>query len=189
MKKEDYCLALPFLERVVGEIIPHFDPNLNIDILPKRHYRWNADRKQIKEFPFVQELKEKTGLDIVIITFFSLGPGESSTVHNDSSMDTDAAINFTVVGGKGSNIMRWFDIPDHTESGHIIDPSVLENLEPVAQITIDTPTLVDIKQWHQVENSNKESHRLAVTMRFRGNPSYEECKTRIIEGYNLDPND
>lgn len=185
MKPEDCYLELPFLNFSKEEALEYFAPNLNPKALPLRHYRWNIPSQKILAFPFVSDFSARTGIEISKVALFSLGPNMQSTVHNERGLDVDSAINVTIYGGPRSNVMRWFDIPERSECGHIVDAALLDNLKPNVELVFEHPTLININHWHQVMNASTESHRIVLTMRFRGNPSFEECKTIISRTYSL----
>lgn len=183
MKPETCYLELPFLQHIQESVLSYFEPDINPKVLPRKHYKWNIEKRDVEKYPFVKEFEDATGLRITKIGFFSLGANEKSSVHNERGLGVRTALNMTVYGGPDSNLMKWFDIPDQPGPGHLTDPEILKNVSPAFEKYINIPTLVNIDEWHQALNMNTHSHRLAVTMRFFGDPDFEECKEKILTGY------
>ena len=81
--------------------------------------------------------------------------------------------------------MQWFDndyepLEIITDRTRIILPKT-EDIAPneYLRLTLTKPTLVKTDVWHRVDNIDNPDNRIVFSIRFKGNPEFEDVKALL----------
>jgi hypothetical protein len=186
-----YYLELDFNKKILTDDYVHpFTGNLSAKY-------WHVESKFIHSE--TQDLFFKFGFELYDVEMFWKRPGVVGVAHHDvvynnetETWDTwDCAININLTNAE--SIMYWLSSTLHQISPpnkkaklNGIHYGKMQNTEfrNAANFTIldrlmlTKPTLVRTSVIHAVENTDNKD-RWCVSLRFKGNPTFEECANRL----------
>jgi hypothetical protein len=148
-------------------------------------------------------LLNSCGLSLAGVVLFFKQPGGKSPVHVDLVFDNGiwvkwhCAINWNLTGAE--NIMSWWETketpinairyPIQSGENYILRGEHygqynnrnldLSKSRQLALSNIIRPTLLKTDIPHTVENTDKEKTRICISVRFKGNPSYEDVLEKL----------
>jgi hypothetical protein len=160
------------------------------------------------EIPLIKEYLRRAGYRSFHSRFFYSRIGMRVQAHKDSDGRL-CAINIPLTIPKQSGLMRWFNQPTwksiaqvqdggvylrmayHTEEQVIVSDgaSVLDAVIRSKAFTKDTPatsellltkpTILKVNEWHDVNNEGSDVARMIYSLRFAGNPTFDELIDRF----------
>lgn len=148
----------------------------------------------------IKDLVESVGLKIDNSKFFISPPYSKVVIHKDAS-DRLCALNIPIgvptIGGH----MTWYDNSEWNECSYVKGPQVWSRMAypfkhkvyhpseesemvakyskeytadavPCTSLLITKPTIVQVDEWHSVDNLNNPENRIIYSLRFAKNPSF-----------------
>lgn len=131
-------------------------------------------------------------LQVEFVQYFVARAHSAGPVHIDGNV-RHCALNFPVHGAdKGT--MEWFAgdafdraFVNNTRVGTRVPgartelwkaiPKTLDSFPaPVAYLVLTEPFLVNSGEWHRVNNTRNDEYRIVASVRFVGNPTFEDAK-------------
>lgn len=177
-------------------------------LVPKDPYPTLLRVEPQNEIPLIKEYLRRAGYHSFHSRFFYSRVGMRVQTHKDSDGRL-CAINIPLTVPKRSGLMRWFDQPQwksiaqvqdggvylrmayHTDEQVVVSDgdSVLDavirskeftkNVVPTDQILLTKPTVLRVNEWHDVNNEGSDVPRMIYSLRFAGNPTFEELIDRF----------
>ena len=128
---------------------------------------------------------------VQFVHIFSIGPRSVGIIHKDG-VDKQCAFNIPIANTDNSS-MDWFDPDEYsdllisvdnytTETGkvRVTKEQLLIGKEvettPYFSKTIDCPSLVNINEFHRIDNRKSDQFRWVLSLRFLGNPSFADVE-------------
>jgi len=144
---------------------------------------WNILNRKDHAYCYNQldPLFQKAGFNLLRISFIILFPKESN-VHQDLDYIEDfpervARINFPVLNCSASetrffSAVKWEPIVKTLPNGINYAYHSIDNVKLEAQTTINQPTVLRVRELHQVVNHSKSTPRLSITCAVDPDPVY-----------------
>jgi hypothetical protein len=162
--------------------------------------RWQGDShavvQQIGEDYVPKWLSDIIPCKIQIIKIFAIEPNSVGIIHKDG-INSLCAFNVPIVNTDNST-MDWFDPTEYSDlptSYHIgtginvrlTNEQLLIGKEiettPYFSKKINSPSLVNINEFHRVDNRKSDQYRWVVSLRFDGNPTFDYVKKIFDEKF------
>ena len=153
---------------------------------PHTTYYINPDL--IRDFEIFKTLKS-FGFIIDNCKFFRCRAKFGGLPHIDGVPPRHSAINFPVMNCEEGYQVWYKNQPKYIEKVNsdlrIILP-IETNISWIEgeKMYLDRPTLVNVGIWHAVNNSNNNHHRYVFSVRFEGNPTYEDV-LKVLQNNNI----
>lgn len=149
----------------------------------KDHAFWNILNRDTHSYCYEQldPIFKEAGFDLLRISFLVLS-GEESTIHQDRDKfpgfpERIARINIPVINCSGSetrffSAVKWDPIVKTLPNGITYTHHELENVKLESAVTIDQPTIIRVRELHQVVNPAKLYPRITLTCAVDPDPVY-----------------
>lgn len=149
----------------------------------KRSGDWHTIiHKEYKPFP--EWLTEGLPIEPEIFQIFAINPNSVGMIHRDG-LDRKSALNIPLANcDKG--YMDWFgeifeEVKIVNKFTQVRKTSAEKSHDeyrstetPAHRCRIETPVVVDTDTWHRIDNTDNDNYRFMFSLRFVGNPSFEE---------------
>jgi len=158
----------------------------------KSWYPWDSQHthdllhlkvERIQSFAVIRRL-QIMGLEVENCKYFLCRPHTKGNVHIDGAPPRKCGLNFPVFNCQ-QGVMQWFDndyepLEIITDRTRIILPKT-EDTAPneYLRLTLTKPTLVKTDVWHGVDNTDNPDNRVVFSIRFKGNPEFDDVKTLL----------
>lgn len=136
-------------------------------------------------------LKENIPYNIQVIQILAIAPQSVGIIHKDG-VDRQCAFNIPIVNTDNSS-MDWFESNEYSEllldiNNHndkvsnvrVTKEQLLIGKEvettPYFSKTIDFPSLVNINEFHRIDNRKSDQYRWVLSLRFLDNPSFSDVE-------------
>lgn len=154
--------------------LPHILKHINTDL--------------IRKFLIIQAI-EATGLKIDNCKFFRCMAKTQGDVHIDGVPVRNAAINFPVNNCELGYQTWYLNKPKRVEKVYSKTRIILPDEDNIQwqegeKLYLTKPTLVHVGVWHSVNNTENSKDRDVFSIRFVGNPTFDQVK-KIIQENNL----
>ncbi len=146
---------------------------LKADILPPRVLDWFSTRSLHPQF----------------LQLFASRPRNCGVIHKDG-IDRKATLNIPIKGCS-RGVAEWFSdiFTEHkvvnptttvriTEEELMVYPSRLD-IPPTHSFVLTSPHVLDIDQWHRLNNADNDEYRYVAALRFHGNPTAQQIAEKL----------
>jgi len=144
--------------------------------------------RQLNNFPdwMLAGLKIKP----VVFQIFAITPESTGMVHRDG-IDRKAALNIPLLNCD-EGFMDWFEnifdefkvvsgytnvrltTVEKNHSSYRIEDTPAGVYTPAHRCLIETPSIVNTDVWHRIDNKLNKNYRYLMSIRFAGNPNFED---------------
>lgn len=137
----------------------------------------------------LKDLRQKSGLVLSHFQLFVCRPEHCGLYHTDG-VDRRASLNVPLfncdVGG-----IDWTvdDAPGayRFKSGFTTNMRTERRDLPILDhMTLDFTYLLRVNNWHRINNLGNPNHRIVFSLRFQGNPSFEQVLTCFRQTFNME---
>lgn len=133
---------------------------------------------------------------IQIIKIFGIEPNSVGIIHKDG-IDSLCAFNIPISNTNNST-MDWFDPSEYSDLliskgiGKVINVRLTKEqlligkeveTTPYFSKNIDCPSLVNINEFHRIDNRKSNQYRWVASLRFVGNPTFDYVKKIFDEKF------
>jgi hypothetical protein len=143
-------------------------------------------------------LRSSIPCDLKLVRIFAIEPRSVGIIHKDG-IDTLCAFNIPIVNTDNST-MDWFDPSEYSEllvnvsnnnnkinNLRVTKEQLLINKEvettPYFSKIIEFPSLVNVNEFHRINNRNSDNYRWVLSLRFANNPTFNNVEKMFDETF------
>lgn len=145
-------------------------------------YLDDTDKEKLSTFPMIKKLNFNGIYLDDWCRFFVCKKFFKSSIHIDGNPPRNCVINFPISCAEKTPMIWYKNLGSNglTSDRIIMITADEEECQELYRDYLNSPSIFNTAEFHTIDNSKNESNRVIFSLRFSGNPSFDEIKKILL---------